>query len=123
MSLLQYLKKHIIVSIGSLETDKCVIVEVIVDNPEELLEQVIKNDCYISEIRWWDRTPIFTQSKIGYGGTPDPRDPQNYYFAETDLCNSFGKTTSIPEYVKYLEDIKKQNFMYDLYPAFDIYKK
>ena len=123
MSILQDLKKHIIVSIGCLKIDNCVMAEVIIDNPKEIVEQVIKSGCYISEIRWWDRVPISTQSGIGYGGTPDPRDPQNYYFAETDIFNSFPKDTTVSEYIKYLEDTKKQNFMYDLYPAFDIYQR
>ena len=123
MNLLQYLNNHTILTIGNLVEDKCVIVEVISNNPEELVEYVIKNDCYISEIRWWDRASISTKSKIGYGGTKDPRDPQKYYFAETDICASFEKETTALEYLEYLNTIKTQYSMHDLYPAFDIYLK
>lgn len=123
MDLLEYLKKHTIVSIGNLTTDKCVVVEMIPDNPKELIDCIIKNNCYISEILWWDRASVALGSKIGYGGPLDPRDPQNYYFAETDICASFEKTTTLSEYVKYLDDVKERFVMYDLYPAFDIYRK
>ena len=123
MDLLEYLKKHTIVSIGNLAADKCVAVEMIADNPKELIECVIKNNCYISEILWWDRASVALGSKIGYGGTPDPRDPKNYYFAETDLCASFGTDTTLFEYIKYLDEVKEKYVMYDLYPAFDIYRK
>ena len=123
MDLLEYLKKHTITSVGNLVNDKCVIVGVIPDNPEELIECVIKNNCYISEISWWDRAAIALGSKIGYGGPLDPRDPQNYYFAETDICASFDPKTTFYEYIKYINDVKKHYFTYDLYPAFDIYMK
>ena len=123
MKLLKYFKDHAIVSIGNLSIDECVVVETIFDVPEELIEYVIKNNCYISEISWWDRASIMQKSSIGYGGTPDPRDPQNYYFAETDIRASFEKTTTFSEYIKYLNEVKEKYIMYDLYPAFDIYRK
>ena len=123
MNLIEYIKHHSIVSIGTLNTDKCVVIEMIPNNPKELIEYVIENNCYISEIRWWDRASIALGSKIGYGGPRDPRDPHNFYFAETDICASFEVTTTFSDYVKYLNDIKDQYFIYDLYPAFDIYKK
>ncbi len=123
MSLLKFLKDHTIVSVGKLTVDKCIVVEMIPDDPQKLIEFVLKNDCYILEIRWWDRASILQKSIIGYGGTPDPRDPQNYYFAETDICAYFEKTTTLSEYIKYLNDVKEQFITYDLYPAFDIYRK
>ena len=123
MNIVQYLKDNTIVSIGNLNDEKCVIVEAIPKRPIELVKFIIEKSCYISEIRWWDRVPISIGSKIGYGGVPDPRDPQKYYFAETDIFASFKKTTSISEYIKYLEAVKTQYHNYDLYPAFDIYLK
>ena len=93
------------------------------DNPIDLVDCIIKNNCYISEIRWWDRADITLGSKIGYGGTRDPRVPQKYYFAETDICDTFEKSTSFTEYVEYLNKIKMQYYMYDLHPAFDIYRR
>ena len=44
VDLLSFLKEHTIVSIGNLKQDKCVIVEVIVDNPREFIANVIKNN-------------------------------------------------------------------------------
>ena len=121
--LYNYLNEHTIISIGNITSKTCVMVEVITDAPHELVDCVIKNKCYISEIRWWDRTHIALKSKIGYGGPHDPRDPQNYYFAETDLCDTFTEATTFNEYVEYLNNIKSRYPLYDLYPAFDIYKK
>lgn len=123
MDLLEYIEKHAIVSGKSFTADKCVIVEMIPDNPKDLIKYVIKNNCYVSEILWWDRASIALGSKIGYGGPRDPRDPQNYYFAETDIGASFENVTTISEYIKYLDEIKKRYITHDLYPAFDIYKK
>lgn len=123
MGIIEYIEKHAIIFIGNLVDDKCVVVETIPDNPKELIEYVINNNCYISEILWWDRVPIALGSKIGYGGPPDPRDPQNYYFAETDIMDFFEPTTSFSKYVEYIDTIKEQNNMYDLYPSFDIYRK
>ena len=123
MKLLQYLKDHKIISIGTLVDDKCVIAEVIVDDPWELVKQVIESNCYISEMRWWDRASFSKKSQIGYGGTRDPRDPQSFYFAETDICSSFKETTTADEYIDYLNTIKSRYSQYDLYAAFDIYRK
>ena len=123
MNIFQYLNEHTIVSIGNLPNDKCIAAELICDDTQALVKCVVENDCYISEISWWDRASIALGSKIGYGGTPDPRDPKKYYFAETDICASFEKTTTSAEYVKYLNEVKERYIMYDLYPAFDIYRK
>ena len=120
MDIMSFLDKHTIVSVGNIASDKCVVVEVITDSSEELIKNVISNNCYISEIRWWHRVEISTQSPIGYGGTRDPRDPQNYYFAETDICCVFQPETTISEYIDYLYLIKAEYSMYDIYPAFDI---
>lgn len=120
MSLFEFLKEHTIVTIGNLSMEKCIATETISDDPQKLVEYVIQAGCYISEIRWWHRVEISTQSEIGYGGTLDPRDPNNYYFAETDIVDSFDEKTTIFEYTNYLSRIKTQYKKYDLYPAFDI---
>ena len=121
--MLQHIKEHAIVCIGKIEDGNNKMVEVIPQNPKNFLEEVIRTGCYISEIRWWDRTLISTGSKIGYGGPRDPRDPQNYYFAETDICASFVSTTTFSEYAEYLDRIKEQYSAFDIYPAFDVYYK
>ena len=123
MNLLDYIRKHTIISIGKLENNDCIIVEMISDNPKQLIEVILNNNCYISEIRWWDRASLSTKSRIGYGGTCDPRDPKKYYFAETDICNSFGPTTTLFEYINYLDNVRALYSEYDIYPAFDVYRK
>lgn len=123
MDLLVCLNEHVITTVGRSDEDKCVIIEAIVDNPEELVEQVIKNDCYISQIIWWDRALCSKGSSIGMGGPLDPRDPDNYYFAELYICDTFGPETTADEYVEYLNRIKKKYPMCDLYPDFNIYRK
>ena len=123
MNLLNYLREHTIVSIGKSVDDECVIVEMISDNPKQVIKKILDNDCYISEIRWWDRALLSKKSKIGYGGTCDPREPKKYYFAETDICNSFGPQTTLFEYINYLDNVKASYSEYDIYPAFDVYRK
>lgn len=94
--------------------------EVIVTNPIEFVEVVLHNECYISEIRWWDRAKISFGSTIGYGGPRDPNFPNEYYFAETDICKSFSVNTTAIEYKKYLIETKSNFQKYDLFPAFDV---
>ena len=122
MDLNDYLKNHIIVSIGKIVSENYLMVETIVDNPIELVNIALKHGYYITEIRWWDRNSILNDSQIGYGGTLDPRNP-NYYFAETDIFMEFNDKTTLKEYIYYLEKTKNQYFSYDIYPAFDIILK
>ena len=125
MSLLQHIKEHmkehLIVPVGYLSNDKFETFEVITDNSDELIKFALESGCYISEIRWWDRTHLSTPSPIGYGGPLDPRDPQNYFFAETDICASFNKDSSLGEYSEYLNRIRAEYACYDVYPAFVIF--
>ena len=122
MSIYDYLLNHTIIRIGNCLSEY-VCCETIVDNPIELIAVVKENDCYISEIRWWDRVKISLGSKIGYGGAKDPRFPDEYFFAETDICRVFDFESCDGEYYEYLEQIKQKYANYDLFPAFDIKKK
>ena len=94
--------------------------EVIVDNPIELINIVRQNDCYISEIRWWEYCEIIMGSKIGYGGPRDPRCPDRFFFAETDIYKTFNSNTEDSTYYDYLDQIKKAYPFYNLRPAFVI---
>ncbi len=118
--MLKYLKEHVIKIVGFTEDDQGLLVEVISDNAELFISYILENGGVISEIRWWDRALILEKSKIGYGGHPDPRDPQKYYFAETDICASFQKDSTITEYCDYLNAVKEKYATYDLYPGLDI---
>lgn len=120
MKLFEYLKKHTIVSIGNPVCDRCLIVEMIPDNMKQVVKTILENGCYISEIHWWDRALISSGSSIGYGGPADPRDPEKYFFAETDIFASFEITTSIFDYYEYLDKVKTEYSDYDIYPAFDV---
>lgn len=124
MDLLQYIKKHAIIytKIGDLINDNCVATEVIFDTPEAIVKYLLDNNCFISVIRWWDRTPLNLSSPIGGGGKKDPRNSQ-YYFAETYIEAYFNKSTTYSEYIEYINSIKDKYSSYDIYPAFDIYVK
>lgn len=121
MRINDFLKNHTIVKIGRpLSGHGYICCETIVDDPKALIPIVRRNNCYISEIRWWDRVDITSISSIGYGGPRDPRSPDSHYFAETDICMTFARLLPDNEYFAYLERIKKTYSGLDLFPAFDI---
>ena len=119
MKLMDFLGSHTIVKIGS-GLPEYVCCETIVDDPIKLVSLVKENNCYISEIRWWDRAEIAIGSSIGYGGPRDPRTPNTHFFAETDICKVFTDFSQDEEYYIYLDEVKKNYSNYNLYPAFDI---
>ena len=119
MRLDEFLSRNTIVQIGQ-TLPGYVICEAIVDNPKDLISIVKKNGCYISEIRWWEHAKIAVGSIIGYGGPRDPREPSSYFFAETDIYKVFDVFTCDKDYYKYIEQVKKQYYNFDLFPAFDI---
>lgn len=122
MEINDYLLKHTIVKIGN-GIPGYVCCETIVDDPIELISVVMENECYISEIRWWDLVPISEGSTIGYGGARDPRAPDTMFFAETDICTEFYGTSEYEDYCSYLEQIKCNYSNHNLFPAFCIKKK
>ena len=122
MKLDDYLNNHTITRIGhSIAGYVCC--EIIVDNPIDLIPIVRENNCYISEIRWWDRVKIASGSIIGYGGPRDPRNPNSYFFAETDICKTFDNFSCDKDYYVYLQQIFKEYNKFDLHPAFDIKRR
>lgn len=127
MDILQYIKMHMITYIGTgiMEpmVDEYLATEVILDDPQKFVNEITKSNYYVSLIRWWHRIPVNTSSSIGYGGPLDPRDPDNFYFAETHIEESFEKSTSYSQYIHYLSKIRDQYKNYDIYPAFDICSK
>ena len=123
MDILSFLKNHTIVSIGKPITDICVAAEVISDDPFGLIQVALEHNCYISEIRFWDRVKMSETSSLGYGGPRDPREAGDTYFAETDICRCFSPKTTYEEYRKYLHDVQKAYPNHELYPAFDIERK
>ena len=115
----KFLENHKIVKIGN-TIPGYICCETIVDNPMCLIPIVRQNNCYISEIRWWDRVEIVSASNIGYGGPRDPRCPDNYFFAETDIYKVFSKHLPDKEYYEYIDLIKRSYSSLNLFPAFDI---
>lgn len=122
MNVSTFLVEHAIVNIGISVPGKTPFAEVIVDSPECLIS-LLGEHYYISQIMWWDRVLISKGSEIGYGGPRDPRDANNYFFAETDICSQFSCDTKPYEYVNYMDEIKSKYIQYDLYPSFDIAMK
>ena len=122
MNIHDFLNKHMIVKIGAAPLEY-VCSELIVDNPEELIDVVLETGCFISSIRWWERTHLLSTPNLGYGGPLDPRCPSSYFFAETDLEQEFDEGTLKNRYIEYLQFVKSRYPQYNLYPAFDIKKK
>lgn len=120
MKLNEYLKENTILKVGY--SSEYIVCEVIVKNPIELISIVSKEECYISEIRWWHRAKMSMGSDIGYGGPRDP-DDSDYFFAETDISKKFDSNSQAEEYYNYIEGTKVKYAQYDLLPAFDIKHK
>ena len=118
MGLNQFLASNTIVSAGS-AFGQYLCCETIVDAPETLIALVSERQCYISEIRFWDRVLMSAGSSIGYGGPLDPRD-HDYFFAETDLCQTFSKDASAEDYTTFIRETREKFPSHALYPAFDI---
>ena len=114
-----FIFKHTIVSIGTPVDQKDAFVEVIVDNPKELILIVEKSAYYISEIRFYHRVKIMDGSMIGYGGPTDPRD-SSYYFAETDYDHEFSLDAEINDYLKYVHEIESLYPEYQMIPSFTL---
>lgn len=121
MRIEDYLSNHTIVRIG-ITLPGYVCCETIVDNPIELISVIKNNDCYITEIRWWDRAEIASGSSIGYGGPRDPKSPDSHFFAETDIYKVFTPLSQDEEYYGYLDQIESTHSNLNLFPAFDIKK-
>ena len=119
MNLEDYLNQHFIVR-NEITSPGYVCNEIIVDDPKEFVSVVRENGCYISAILWWDRADRTLGSRIGCGGLPDPRNPHDYYFAETYLYKEFDTILEDAEYYAYFDQIKKEYPDLDLFPGFDI---
>jgi len=121
MNLIDYIHQHTIVQIG-VEYGDYLCVEVIVDNPMELIKMVElrREKYYISEILWWDNVKINEGSPIGYGGVRDPRSRDECFFAETDIVQEFNSESTFEDILSYIKKINENYHTYSLYPAFDI---
>ena len=114
---LDYFEKHRILAYSA---EGFIAVDAIVDDPVEFIEVVRLSDYYISEIIIWDRVPIGESSAIGYGGPPDPRAAEEYYFSESFLSCEFNEQTEASEHHKFIQKCIDQYPDCDLYPGFTI---
>ena len=112
-----YFEKHRILASSA---EGFVTVDAIVDDPAEFIEVVQLSDYYISEIIIWDRVPIGEGSAIGYGGPPDPRAPEEYYFSESFLIREFHEQAEASEHHGFIQRCIDQYPDRDLYPGFTI---
>lgn len=110
-----YLNQHMIIRISNSPLR-----EMIVDNPKEFVPVVRENGYYISEILWWERADLVLGTRIGHGGSRDPRSPNSHFFAETDLYKVFDTILQDEEYYAYFDQIKNEYPDLDLTPGFDI---
>lgn len=122
ISMQEYIKKHRIVESQNNMTD-CVCCEIIVDDPIEFVYEVLRHNCYISYILWWDRVKVGEASDIGFGGRLDPRNPAEYWFSETFLNKYFESTATVENYVEYFQNIRKKYPTHDLYPGMNVVRK
>lgn len=122
MRIEEYLNNHTIVRVG-ITLPEYVCCEIIVDNPTEFISIIMNNNCYISEIRWWDHVEISSGSSIGYGGPRDPDRPDNFFFAETDIYKVFTPHSQDKEYCEYLDQIRRKYTNLNLFPAFDVKRR
>ena len=119
MDVKQYIAEHLVIRIGyDLPGHLCT--DIIVDDPEEFIGIIDASEYFISGILWWEHTPICNRPKIGAGGLVDPRNPREYFFAETFLCESFQKDTPKQDYIDYIQKIRKLYPSVHLCPSFDV---
>ena len=121
MSILDYIRKHMVLQIGT-DLPSHICSEVIVDNPKEFVQIIVRNGGYISAISWWEHVAVDTEPKIGYGGPRDPIAPDKFYYAETDIVDCFPMLTSEGDYLNYLVHTLQSNPDVDLFPAFEVCK-
>lgn len=111
--LYDYINSHLIVKISDNYRD------IIVNNPYEFVAFLEKTEFFISEILWFDRAKIEIGSSIGYGGPIDNQD-NNFFWAETYICDTFSEQTTTRNYQEYLKKTAQQYSDYSLYPAFTL---
>lgn len=119
MDIERYINVHLILK-NAYDVPGCLYTDLIVDDPIGLIEAIDGSRYFISEILWWERTLQGQQPKLGAGGVADPRSPDDYFLAETSLCEEFEKTAVKQDYCEYFQRI---NLLYPeicLYPSFDI---
>lgn len=122
MGILDYVKKHKVLQIG-IDLPSHICSEVIVDEPEKFIRVIVQNGGYISAISWWERVAVGMKPQIGYGGPRDPKAPDEFFFAETDLESCFSVLTSEKEYLNYLALTLQTYPDITLFPAFEVQKK
>lgn len=119
MNLNRYVSENLIIKIGKC-CENILFSEIIVDDPENFIAFVYENDCYISEIRWWEHVHVGAAPNIGYGGPRDPRCPNEFYFAETDIGKKFDEFVSRQAICYYIMKTKEEYRAFELYPALDV---
>lgn len=96
----EYLHRHAMVNVNS-QVAEVIFSEVIVDNWEELVERVYALGFRISQVGWWEHTPIGSTPVLGSGGHKELTNP-DFYFADIYM-DGFTKDFSFdakPEQIK-----------------------
>lgn len=113
----EYLNKHKI--IGTTQAG-CFCVDTIVSCPVEFVRTITASNCYIAEIIMWVRTNRQVGSQLGYGGPPDPRAPDDYFFSETLYAKQFSITATEDDYVRFISEARAKQPNAELYPGFTV---
>ena len=119
MTIKQYLSEHLIVCVGN-DIPGHIYTDLIVDNPIEFVELIAASPYYISSILWWEIVDNNARPNLGGGGIADPRSSEKCYFAETDLCQDFFRSSTVEKYIDYIHHTHMQYPALLLYPSFDI---
>ena len=120
MDIIEFLTKHYIVCLGESAETRLINGEIIVDCIDDFIDTVYDEKYYITYVCFWERTLLKSQPQIGHGGPLDPRDKDNYYFAETDFCSVFNHLVEKETIKEFINGIKVQFPNIDLYTSFMI---
>ncbi len=122
MTIADYLTEHLIHN-NIITLPEYLYSEVIVDEPKEFARIILENGCYICSILWWEYARIGGSPQLGYGGFRDPRNPNEHFFSETDICDVFLESSTLRDYWGYMDGIWRKYSHIPLFPAFDISRK
>ena len=119
----KFIAAHEILSVGITPMGyRCT--DLIVDDPQGLIDRIAGTNYYISQINWWELTPIAAGGVLGMGGPRDPRAPEEQFFSEiVHLSKEFNATSTVEDYRSYIARVKLSYPDADLYPGFDIVAK
>ena len=94
--------------------------ELIFRDPKKFLDVLFANGGKVEGIVWFDYCKISEQGKsLGSGGYIDKQN-SGYMWAETQIFEYPLTDKSLEEVLEYMDGVRREYNVYDLYPSFDI---